>query len=104
MGRSSVLQERAVEFWNRLHERPGIRLGRAPEYCARWTLFDHPPVLQHDYPFTDLVDDGEIVGDKDHREIELLLQILQQFQGDGLDRHVQGTYRFVGHKKFGARS
>ena len=40
--------------------------------------------------------DGEVVGDEDHRQAELALQLAQQVEDLGLDRDVEGGDRLVG--------
>lgn len=44
----------------------------------------------------DLFDDGEIVADEHCRESQLLLQLPEQFQHVGLDRHIECTGGFGG--------
>ena len=45
------------------------------------------------------VDDGEVVADEQTRELQLLLQFLQEIEEAGLDRHVQRGRRLVGDEK-----
>ena len=43
----------------------------------------------------DVPDDGQVVGDEQVRQAELLLEVLQQVHDAGLDRHVERRDRLV---------
>ena len=46
-------------------------------------------------------DDGEVVGDEEERDAELLLQVLQKVHHLRLDRHVEGADGLVGDDQLG---
>jgi hypothetical protein len=59
----------------------------------------------HDgYPRRDMLDDGQVVSDKQIRESELLLQIDQQIDHLCLYRNIERRYRFIQHDQFRMRS
>ena len=45
----------------------------------------------------DLANDREVMGHEQIGDAEILLQVAQQVQDLGLDRHVEGRHRFVAH-------
>ena len=49
----------------------------------------------------DVLDDRQIVGDEEIGEAELLLQVLQQIDDLGLDRHVERRDRLVADDQLG---
>jgi hypothetical protein len=52
----------------------------------------------HDgYPVGDMPDYPEVMGDEDIGEPELLLEVREEVQHLGLDRHIEGGDRLVGH-------
>ena len=46
-------------------------------------------------PVADVLDDGEVVGDEQVGQAELLLEVVEQVQHLALDRHVEGGDRLV---------
>ena len=63
------------------------------------TLLDDLPVVHHDDPVGERVDDREVVADEQAREAEVALQAAQQFEDRGLHRHVEGRCRLVGDQQ-----
>src|SRR5207237_783880 len=57
---------------------------------------DHLAQVHHGDAVADVADDGEVVGDEEVGEVELLLQLLEQVQDLGLDGDVQCADGFVG--------
>ena len=69
--------------------------GRANSSAAVRELDDLPEVHDRD-PVGDVADDGEVVGDEEVGEPELLLQLDEQVQHLRLDRDVERRHRLVG--------
>jgi hypothetical protein len=66
--------------------------------CRRF----HDPAEVHDGdPVADMADDRQVVGDEQVGQLELVLEALQEVDDLGLDRHVQGADRLVGHDQLG---
>jgi hypothetical protein len=60
----------------------------------------HDAARVHDGdPVAELGHDAEVVGDEDHREAGLALDVLQEAQVLRLDRHVEGGRRLVGDQQ-----
>src|SRR5690349_24554385 len=76
-----------------------VRVGRtAQDLVARAHLHELAVVHHRDAVGED-VDDGEVVADEEARELQLLLQVLQEVQEARLDGHVEGRGRLVGHEQ-----
>ncbi len=73
-------------------------LGRV-EQCVSLRKFDDAPQIHHPDTSADVVDDSEIVGNEQIREIELVLQIHQQIDDLCLDRYVQCRNRLVANNQ-----
>ena len=56
--------------------------------------------VHHRDAMADLRHDTEIVRDQDHRKMQALLQLGNQFENLRLHRHVEGGGRFVGDQQF----
>src|SRR4051812_3017857 len=63
----------------------------------RIALLDDLAEVHHGDPVTHRPDDGEVVGDEQVREPELLLQVLEQVEDLGLDRDVERRDGLVTH-------
>src|SRR4051812_28236320 len=57
--------------------------------------FDDPAAIHHGDPVRHVIDDGQIVGNEQVSETELLLQVLEQIEDLCLDRDVERRYRLV---------
>ena len=68
--------------------------GRTEEILGGGELDDLAEVHHRD-AVGDVADDGEVVGDEEVGEVELLLQLHEQVQDLGLDRHVERGDRLV---------
>ena len=61
----------------------------------RGSRFDDPPEVHHGDPVRHMPDHGQIVGDEDVGDPELLLEVIEQVQDLCLDGKVQGGHRFI---------
>ena len=68
---------------------------------ARRRGLDDPAEIHHRNALGDVLDNRQIVGDEEIGEPELLLQVLQQVDDLGLDRHVQRRHRLVADDQLG---
>ena len=59
--------------------------------------------VHHCDPIGDVADDGQVVRDEEVREVELLLQPLEQVDDLGLNRHVQGGHGLVRDDEVGVQ-
>ena len=77
--------------------------GRVYTLVGRAEL-DDPAEVHHRDAVRDVADDGEVVGDEHERQVEPVLQVDEQVDDLGLDRHVQRRHRLVGedHARFDA--
>ena len=80
---------------DRIEERVRVGVCRSRvQVIARSHLAELPQV--HDgHAVAHVLDDGEVVGDEDQRQIEALLEIVEQVDHLRLHGHVQGRYRLV---------
>ena len=62
---------------------------------------DDPAQVHHRDPVADVADDREVVGDEQVGQAEPVLEPLEQVDDLGLDRHVEGADRLVGHDEVG---
>ena len=72
------------------------------ELVGRRDLDDRAEVHDRD-PVGDVADDREVVRDEEVREVELLLQALEQVDDLRLDRHVECGHRLVGDHEVGVQ-
>ena len=70
-------------------------IGRAKSSSTGAELDDHAEVHHRD-PVGDVADDAEVVRDEDVREVELVLQVVEQVDDLRLDRDVERRDRLVG--------
>ena len=61
--------------------------------------FDDLAEVHHGYAVADMADDGDVVGDEEHRQAELLLERQQQIENLGLDRDIERGDRLVGDEE-----
>jgi hypothetical protein len=73
-------------------------LGAPKDIVERAGLHDLPLVHDH-HLFGDIGHHAQVVGYHQHRHAELLLQIGEQFEDLGLDRHVERRGRLVGDQQ-----
>ena len=71
------------------HDRPRVEL------LGRRQL-DELPEVHHRDPVAHVADDAEIVGDEEIRQLELVLELLEQVDHLRLDRDVERRHRLVG--------
>ena len=64
-------------------------------------LFNDPPFFNHHDAFAHEADDAEVMRNKQIGQIELFPQFLHMKQDSALDRHIQGTGRFVEKNQIG---
>ena len=88
-------RRRRVALGLRRQQALGVGVLRAGEQGGVRALLDDLAVAHDADMVGHLADDAEVVGDQQQRHAEAALQILQQFQDLGLDRHVEGGGRLV---------
>jgi hypothetical protein len=74
-----------------------LRIGheRSLEEGDNLGLLDDPPRVHDDNTIGDLSDDAQIVCDEEHCHLRALLQIPQQCEDLGLNRHIKGRRGLV---------
>ena len=75
---------------------PRVRHLRAVEQLAVPGLLDAAPAVHHQDLIGHVGDDAEVVGDQHDRRAEVVLQVAQEVDDLGLDRHVEGGRGLVG--------
>ena len=88
----------ATERRQAVQEADGVGVARAVEDVAGRPGLDDPPGVHHRDPVAQLGHDAEVVGDEDERQVRLALDVLQEAQVLGLDRHVERGRRLVGDR------
>src|SRR5579875_1372835 len=76
-------------------ERLGVRMMGALVERVAVGQFDDLAEIHHRDPVAHLADHGEVVSDEEVREVQALLEVAQQAQDLGLDRHVERRDRLV---------
>src|SRR5215467_2561617 len=82
-------------------ERLGIWVERVRIDLIPLRDLDDVAQVHHRHPIADVPYHRQIVGDEQVRQVELLLELLQQVDDLGLDGHVQRRHRLVTHNKLG---
>src|SRR5215475_5063291 len=82
-------------------ERLGIGVERVSIDLVPLRDLDDVAQVHHRHPIADVPYHRQIVGDEQVRQVELLLQLLQQVDDLGLNGHVQRRHRLVTHNKLG---
>ena len=91
----ALATEGRIRDRDRRHQCLGVRVLLLPEeFATVGELGDAPEIHDRD-PVADVLDDTHVVSDEDVRQPELALELLQQVQDLGLDRHVQGRHGLV---------
>ena len=94
-------QRPAVESRPALQQRLRVGVPRRLEHLGGRPLLADLPVAHHDDPVGDLADDGEVVGDEQHRHRVPLLQRGDELEDLLLDRDVERGRRLVGDQQLG---
>lgn len=55
--------------------------------------------VHHHHPVGDVLDHRQVVGNEEHREIELFPQVLQEVEHGGAQGHVQRRHRLIAHEQ-----
>jgi hypothetical protein len=63
--------------------------------------FNDAAEVHNRHPIADVLNNCQIVGDKEQREIEFLLQFAKQVEHLRLNRHIKSRDRFIGNDKLG---
>src|SRR5262249_36477966 len=84
---------------HRRHQCLGVGMQRCGIKIARSGDLDDLAEIHHRDAGADVLDDREVVGDKDVGQAELLLQLLQQIDDLRLDGHVERGYRLSAKDK-----
>src|SRR5438132_5871233 len=77
--------------------------GGAHDFPGR-SHFDDPAQIHHRHPMADMLDDGEVVGDKEIRKAMALLEVLKQIDNLRLHRNVEGANRLVANNELWANT
>ena len=91
-----------VYHWHGSHQRLSVRVHRVRKDLVGRPLFDDLAQVHDRHPVADMLDDAQIVSDEEIRQVEFLLQLIQQIDHLGLDGHVQGRDGFVTDDEFGS--
>src|SRR6266478_5992133 len=91
-------------FWirnrDRRQQRFSIGVQRRGIKLAGGRGLDDATEIHDRNALADMLDDRQIMGNKEISETEFLLQVLQQIDDLGLDRHIQCRYRFIADDQF----
>ena len=79
----------------------GVRVQRLRVEVVGGGLLDHPAEVHDADPVADVPHDGQVVGDDEVGEVELVLQLLEQVDHLRLHRDVEGRDRLVGDDELG---
>ena len=90
-----------VETGQRAQQAPGVGVLGVVEDLLDRPLLDDLPGVHDQHAVGDLGDDAEIVGDQDHRQVAVAVQLFDQLQDLRLDRDVEGGGRLVGDQDLG---
>ena len=72
-----------------------------PEQVAPVGQLGDPAEVHHRDPVADVLDDAHVVGDEQVGQAELALELLEQVQDLGLDRHVERRHGLVADDEVG---
>jgi hypothetical protein len=89
---------------HRAEKTPGVLVNRVGQQLAGGRLLNHLTRIHHGDPVRQLGHEGQVVRDEDHREAELLTQLVEQVDDLLLNGHVQRGRRFVGQDQGGVSS
>lgn len=81
--------------WNSVKKLSGVSVLRRRNQLAGWLDLDYLASLHDCDAIADLGCDMKVVGDEQHREIELALEFFEHFQHLFLDRNVQSGNRLI---------
>jgi hypothetical protein len=92
-------------FWirDRHRSQKGLRIGMLGRNIESLAVghFHEFPAIHHAHPVAQEADHGQVVGDKEIREPQPLLEIDDQVQDGGLGRNIQERGRFIEHNELG---
>jgi len=77
----------------------GVGMGRVGGDEFGGAFFDEFTVFENGDLIADVFNDCEVVGNKEISKVELFLEIHQKVDDLGLNRHIEGTDRFVADDK-----
>ena len=86
-----------VDVRDRREERLGVRVDRPSVEVVRGRRLDDHAEIHHRDSIRDVVDDAEVVRDEDVRQVELVLEVVEQVDHLRLDRNVECRDRLVRH-------
>src|SRR5262249_14988552 len=81
---------------DRPKQAPGVRVLGVVEDVVLVALLDDPARVHDGHPVSDVRDDTHVVGDKHNGRAELVLELLDELEDLGLDRHVERGRGLVG--------
>ncbi len=65
------------------------------EYSPHGARLHHFAILHDQYPFADMIDHPQVVGNEQARQPQTLFQVIQQLKNLGLHRNIQGRHRLI---------
>ena len=89
----------AGQAWDAAQELAGVGMAWRPEDCFRRVGFDHGTRVHHGDTIADLGDQIEVVADKQHGEVHISAQSLNESNHLRLDRDIQCRGRLVGDEQ-----
>jgi len=92
------------EAGNRLQQALRVRVLRAFKHRRRGRKLDDAPEIHDCHSIGHVAHDREFMGDQQHAETGMTLQILQQIENLRLDRHIERRYRLIEDEERGSYS
>ena len=86
---------------HRLEESPGVRVLRAVEHLGGGPVLDRTPGVHHHHGLGRLRDHPEVVGDQDHADVEVALDLVDELEDLRLHRHVERCGGLIGDQHGG---
>ena len=87
---NALSQNKRIWHWYRAHQSEGVGMHRIAKQLITICHLNHLAEVHHRNPVTDVLDDAQVVCDKEIRKTEVFLQLLEQIQNLRLDGDIQG--------------
>ncbi len=98
-GQAPLPDPLALDLRKRGEQRLGVRVLGRVEQVERRRLLDELPGVHDDDVVGRLGDDAHVVGDDDHRHVELIAELVEEVEDAGLHGHVERGRRLVGDQQ-----